>query len=378
MTRSSSRTLAGLVQAIVLVSVLVPGSVASGAPVRGTHAYDYRNHPVVADLRDREFVILSARGLLAAGRADSLRDAGVKPLFLLQPNQAFSDGVAIGSRPGDERTFPWDTATWKLARTHEALLPDSTGGFLDMFGGGRWSSMVLDFRNRPFGRAYAALLVSTFPKAAGVVLDYGCGDLGWMELRTPHATWPPWRKGWIAFLREVRRLRPDWILVSQCDQWKRDLPVDAVLLERVGSALNPPQKSFATARALAQGGRRVLLRQEWPEPRTRRLFAGLALMFGGAFDQCADPNQVPPVHERDVEHFGLSVGTPAGELRERSAGVWQRAMTRGMVIVNLSAAPAIYVHGGKTRFAIPAGDALVLQDRDAAGRPMPLASNAGR
>jgi len=87
---------------------------------------------------------------------------------------------------------------------------------------------------------------------------------------------------------------------------------------------------------------------------------------------------VPPTHARDPEHFELAVGAPVGEPRERSPGVWQRATARGVVVVNLSSAPAIYVHGGRTRFTIPSGDALVLQDRDAAGRAMPVATNGGR
>lgn len=346
------------------------------APVRGTFAYDYRNNPVVADLRDRELVVLSARGMLAPGRADSLIAAGSRPYVIVQPNQAFTGGVPIGSRLGDDRTFPWDTATYRLALEHDALMRDSTGAWLDMFagaGGGTWSSVVLDFRNRAFGKAYAALLVATFPKAAGVVLDYGCP---WIPITLPG--WADWRAGWVAYLDEVRRLRPELVLISQCDQWKTDLPVAGVLLERVGAALNPPAKSFATARALAGAGKRAHLRQEWASSTTRRYFASLAVMFDGTFDQCGDPNRVPPVHVRDLEHFTLVAGVPAGDPWERSPGVWQRMLTRGLVIVNVSGPPFVYRYNTTTTFTVNAGDALLLQNRDSRGRFMKAATNAGR
>ena len=364
--------------ALLLLLAAAGATGAQAAPVRGTFAYDYRNVPNVADFLDRELVILSARGMLAPGRADSLKEAGVKPLFLLQPNQAFAGGAAIGSRPEHARQYPWDTATWRLVTKHDALMRDSTGGSLDMFAGTSWSSMVLDFRNRPFGREYAALLVEMFPRADGVVLDYGCGDLGWMGLSTPRATWVDWKAGWIDFLAEVRRLRPDWILVSQCDQWNRALPVDAVLLERVGAALNPRDKTLVTARALAGAKKRVLLRQEGIDARTRRFFSGLALLFDGAFDECGDPNFVPPIHRRDVEHFELAVGRPAGDVRERSRNVLVRAMERGVVVVNASDRAWSYDHASGTRYKVAPGDALVLQDRDAKGRPIPPRTNAGR
>lgn len=356
-----------------LVLALFLAVPASAAPVHGSFAFDYRNNPQVGPLLDRELVVLSARGMLAPGRVDSLAAAGVAAYFLIQPNQAFSGGVPIGSRPGDPATFPWDTATYRLALEHDALMRDTTGAWLDMFGGGTWSSVVLDFANPKFGAEYAALLVATFPRADGLVLDYGCP---WIPVPVPG--WAEWRAGWIEMLNEVRRRRPDLVLISQCDQWARDLPVDGVLLERVGSALNPPAKSFATTRALYAAGKRVLYRQEWTDAPTRRYFAGSALMWDGAFDQCADPNKVPPVHWRDIEHFELSVGLPAGDPWERSPGLWQVMTTRGLVIVNVSAPTLTYQYNRTTSFIVPAGDALALQNRDERGRFMRAVTNAGR
>lgn len=357
----------------LLCLFVFPGR-AHAAPVRGTFAYDYRNNPVVADLLDRELVVLSARGMLAPGRADSLAAAGVRPFVIVQPNQAFVAGQAIGSRLGDDRTFPWDTATYQLATKHGALMRDSvTGAWLDMFGGSPWSSVVLDFRDRDFALEYAALLASTFPKARGVVLDYGCP---WIPIALPD--WPAWRAGWVDYLAELRRLRPDLVLVSQCDKWATDLPVDGVLLERVGAALNPTVKSFATAQALARAGKRVHLRQEWASSTTRRYFASLAVMFDGTFDQCGDPNRVPPMHVRDLEHFALVAGVPAGDAWERAPGVWQRMLTRGLVIVNVSGAPFVYRYNTSTTFTVFAGDALLLQNRDSRGRFMRAVTNAGR
>ncbi|MEO6463796.1 MAG: hypothetical protein ABIP29_12050 [Candidatus Eisenbacteria bacterium] len=360
-----------LVLALALALLTPP---ASAAPVHGSFAYDYRNTPTVAPLLDRELVILSARGYFAPGRVDSLHAAGVKPYVIVQPNQAWRlRGVAIGAAPGDDRTFPWDTATYRLARRHDAILRDSTGISIDMFGGVSWSSMVLDFGNREFAREYAALLVATFPRAAGVLLDYGCP---WIPVALPD--WASWRAGWIGMLEEVRRRRPDLALISQCDQWTRDLPVDGILLERVGSALNPPARSFATARALRAAGKRVFFRQESTDAGTRRFFAGTALVFDGAFDQCADPNQVPPLHRRNVEHFELAGGPAAGDAWESSPGIWQRMTKRGLVIVNASARPHTYRDNATTAFVIPAGDALLIQYRDHRGRLIKARSNAGR
>jgi hypothetical protein len=344
------------------------------ATVRGSFAFDYRNLPSVGPLLDREIVVLSARGYLAPGRVDSLVAAGVRPFVLVQPNQAWRlGGVAIGAAPGDDRAYPWDTATYLLATKHDAILRDSTGAFVDMFGGVSWSSMVLDFGNRAFGRDYAALLAGAFPRAAGVVLDYGCP-----YMPVPVPDYEGWRAGWIAYLEELRRLRPDLELVSQCDKWKPELPTSGVLLERVGSALNPPAKSFATARALAGAGRRAFFRQEWTAPQTRRFFASTAVMFAGAFDQCADPNKVPPLHWRDVEHFELSPGYPVGDAWERAPGIWQRMTSRGLVLVNVSAPTLVYRYNTTTTFYVPAGDALLIQNRDERGRFIKARSNAGR
>lgn len=360
---------------IVAALLAVGAGASSAAPVRGTFAFDHRNAPSIAPLLDRELVILSARGMLAPGRADSLLAAGAKPYLIVQPNQAWRvGGAAIGAAPGDDRTFPWDTATYELALKHDAIMP------IDMFGGVSWSSMVLDFGNREFGRAYAALLVGTFPKAAGVLLDYGCP---WIPVELPD--WTGWRAGWVAMLHEVRRLRPDLVLISQCDQWKTDLPVDGVLLERVGSALNPPAKSFATTRALAAAGKRALYRQELAgvgltaDPaKTRRFFATAAVMFDGAFDLCADPNTPRPAHWPDLEHFTMSVGSPGVSAWERVPGVWQRQFSRGIALVNLSGVTFVYPYNKSTTFYLGPNDGLLIQYRAESGRFIKAVSNAGR
>lgn len=362
---------------LVALLLLLGASTASSA-VTGTSAYDYRNNPSVGPLLDREMVVLSARGMFAPGRVDSLLGSGVKPWMLVQPNQSFVNGLAIGSRPGDDRTFPWDTATYQLAMKHGAIMRDSTGAYLDMFGGTQWQSMVLDFRNRAFGADYAALLVSMFPRLSGLVLDYGCGDLAWMGLKVPLSVWPDWRAGWIAYLAELRRLRPDLVVVSQCDKWQRDLPVDGVLLEQAGYSLQTPAKAFSTTRDLVGAGKRAHYWQEWSDKRTRRFFAAIALMFDGTYRQTGTPNIVPPVNYRHPEHFDLSVGVPGSAAWERAPGVWQRMYTRGLVILNVTGATMTYQYNQTTAFTIPPGDALVLQNRDTRGRFIVAKTNAGR
>lgn len=358
----------------VFAAMLIP-CVAGSAPVKGTHAYDYRNNPYVGALLDREVVILSPRGMLAPGRVDSLVSAGVKVYVLIQPNQIFTNGVAIGSRPGDVQTFPWDTATYNLAVKYNAIMRDSTGAYLDMFGGTSWQGMVLDFRIREFGSEYAALIASMFPKLSGVVFDYGCGDLAWMALKIDPSVWVDWRAGWKSFVADLGTTNPQIATIAQCDQWPNGFSAefDGILLERVGSALNPPVKSWNTTKS-----HKVFYRQEWTDPRTRRLFAGMALLSDGLFDQCGDPNKVPPVHIRDLEHFELSLGIPGDTWWERVPNVYQRMFSRGLVIVNMQSWPYYYEASRTKTYEIMPYDALVAQTRSPDGRWIKWITNSGR
>lgn len=356
-----------MIRALTVALLLLP-AIALGEVRNNTFAYDYRNTPNVSRLLDRQIIIFSMRGMIA--KRDSVPDYAGRVFALTQPNLAFTNGVAIGSRPGDEYIFPWDTAAYTLTQKHDAIMRDSTGNLLDMFGGTQWQSMVLDFRDSAFARDYASLMRERrFLGNLGVALDYGCGDLAWMALKVDPSTWPEWRQGWRYFLQELGTSSPR---ICQCDQWPRgfDSECDGILFERVGQGLNPFSKVWGIARSLPRE-RIVFLRQEDTQSRSRRAFATMSLLLPNAYyDQCQDPNVVPPVHLKNIEHFGLNIGDEGGDYWERSPGVFQRMYTRGLVILNTTNQPYRY-----SKYTIGPQDGFVAQTRDGKGRWMTWATN---
>jgi hypothetical protein len=351
---------------LLALALAVVAANADAAVRTGTFAYDYRNVPVVSRFDGFEVVVLSARGATLQAPIDTVHAWGGRVLALVQPTLATWHG-----RPTeDRRQYPWDARLWRAARAHEAVLHDARGDTLWMFRGEPYAAALWDLGDSSFVASVAEAIVDSsggLGRADGIVLDYGCGGVP-VDGIAPAAA-ARWSQGWRELVARVRRARPGWSVVCQCDRFTETATpeaCDGLLLERVGHSLNPPAKAWSEiARDSAS---RPLLRQEDARPDRRRLFAAIALLTDGLFAQGGDPNATPSVAERNPEHWELDLGAPSGPWRRRAPAVYERRFERGHVVANLSTARHTFRQRDGAMFRIPPGDGLVLQDRDAAGK----------
>ena len=127
---------------LFLLSVLACGLYAptsGAAPRAGTFAWDYRNRPVVAPLEGYEYVVVSPRGILASGVADSLAAFGAGALVWMQPVVAATKGVPVSGAD-----YPFDSAALELVQRHDALLHKSNGKPVELFPGKKYGGLVLE------------------------------------------------------------------------------------------------------------------------------------------------------------------------------------------------------------------------------------------
>ncbi|MGH7725956.1 MAG: hypothetical protein ACREOU_11070 [Candidatus Eiseniibacteriota bacterium] len=357
-----------------------PGVLAAIRP--GTFAWDFRNRPVVAPLEGFERVLLSPRAFDQAA-FDTLLAQGTHVLVWTQPVWASWDGRPVTA-------FPYDRDLLALAERKNATLTDTLGRRMTLLGPGPHASYLLDFRVEGVAEALAEIVTRHFPRAHGVVLDYGCGTLDWNTPGLPASEWARWKRGWFAYVAALKSRRPDWQIITQCDRWPVPAPpsttalaADGIFLEHAGWTLNPADKVWET---LKRGTPRAnLLRQEDAVPQRRRLFAAIALLTGAAFNQCEVATnalgQAYPAHFRNVEHFELDLGSPLGAWKARSKAVYERRFERGFVLANLGPTPfreSRAEAGGKRAITIAAGDGLVAQTRDAQGQAIAWRTNEGR
>lgn len=358
---------------------LVAAAFAHAEPVRpGTFAWSYKNRPTVAPLAGYEYVVVSGRGILAPGVADSLRAAGAIPLVWLQPVVAVVDGVPI-----EGPDYPWDSALLELARARGGILRDPAGAPVDLFPGGKYSAWVLDLRDSTFVDELAALLVSRLlgVRAGGVLHDYGCGDLSWANLPgVDPAIWPAWRAGFVRLLEALRAARGGGIQIAQCDQWTDLAPhEDGAFFEQAGMSLNPPAKVWASANRYP--GKWIFIRDEDLGAQRRRLFAAIAYLTGARFNQCdlrGDFGGGTKANAKDLEHFGMSLGASSGPWFQKAPGVYERLFARGVVLANLSSFPYVYALTSSVRYTILSSDGLTMQTRDERGRYITRITDAGR
>ncbi len=336
-------------------------------PAPGSVAFDYRNHPEVERLIGFETVLLSPR---AAPAARALRARGARVLVWLQPFVCPWRGEppAPGTLLGDAH---------RLATAHGARLRNRDGSLATIHDFDLPDCSVFDFRDSAFVRALARLVADRVSEADGLLLDYGCASLGWERslARVAEEVWPAWSRGHLLYMAELRRLRPGWSLLCQCQSWSPDLAAvcDGLVHEKVGWSLAP--FDHVLRQALAAPGKRSILSivepLKSPDPRRRRISAALALLFDYGFSLRIDDG-VGLWPARDREHFELVLGR-LGERREPRPGVHLREGEFGFVLVNLSAEP--YTHGGAV---VPQQDALVIQTRDpATGAELPPRAGDG-
>jgi hypothetical protein len=365
----------------VLVALVMIGAsvtVASAAPGPGTWAWNYRNQPIVAPLAGYEFVILSPRGLFAAGVLDSLNAMGVRPLVWLQPTLAVVNGAPIQGAG-----YPWDTAVLELVTRHGAILRTPDGAPADLFPGDpRWDAWLLDYRDTAFVDEFAALILERLVagRSAGILWDYGCGDISWNPaIGIDAATWAAWRAG---FVRLVGRVKAGGMSVIHCDQYPADLvPVSSgVRYEQAGMSLNPLSKVWKNV--TAHPDRVALVGVEELIAQKRRAFATLSLMTGSRFnwsDLRGDTGGgTQDKSYPDYEHFVLDVGPTAGGIRTRGGGCYSRNFKRGIAVLNTSSSPHAYYLTSTVKVVVQPGDGLVMQTRDALGRYITRITNEGR
>ncbi len=370
-------------------------AVCAATVVRGTFAWDFRNRPIVAPLLGFERVLLSPRAFDQPS-LDTLLAGGARVIVWTQPVWASWDGRPVTA-------FAYDRDLLALAERRDATLTDSLGRLMTLLGPGPNAAYLLDFRVEGVPEALAEIVAHNFPRAHGVLLDYGCGTLDWNTPGLSRAEWVRWKRGWFAYVAALRTRRPDWQIITQCDRWPtppedsgrgRDagqaagqpmaLAADGIFLEHAGWTLNPAQKVWEALKRGSPGAN--LLRQEDAVPQRRRLFAAIALLTGASFNQCVvETNalgQAYPAHLRNAEHFEIDLGRPLDAWSTRRRDVYERRFERGFVLANLGSAPFSERRDDGTRnrraLTIGSGDGLVAQTKDAAGRPIAWRTNEGR
>jgi len=371
------RTRAALQLLLVLVLGVLLGalfSIASNAsPRTGTFLWNYKNRPVVGPLSGYEYVAVSPRAILIQSVADSLSLIGAHALVWLQPAIATTNGVPV-SGPD----FPWDTAALDLVTRYNAILK-KVDGTPAVLWPGVYGSTMIDYRDSAFVDAYAQLILDKFRgRSAGVLWDYGCGDVSWANLGVDPAIWPAWRAG---FRRLIQATRAGGLSIIQCDQYPEDLvPVsDGIRYEQAGMSLNPLGKVWKNV--TAHPDKIAFVGVEELVPLKRRAFASLSLLTGSRFnwsDLRGDYGGGTKESYRDPEHFELDLGATAGALRNRGGGVWARNFKRGFVVLNMGTTPHAYYLTSTTKLVVQPGDGLVCQTRDTAGRYITRITNAGR
>ena len=361
----------------VLLCVLLGmlAAAADAAPRAGTFAWNYRNRPVVAPFDGYEYVVVSPRGILTPGVADSLKAFGASALVWLQPGVAVTNGIPVAGPD-----YAWDSAVLDLVNRRRALLRKPDGKPVDLRPGASYGAQVLDYRDSAFVDEYAMRIASEFRgRAAGVLLDYGCGDLGWADLGVDPSLWPAWRRG---FIRLCGRLQAHGLLVVvQCDQYPDDLVAvtDGAFHEQAGMSLNPLAKVWANV--IAHPDRRMFVRVEELVPQKRRAFATLSLLTGARFnwsDVRGDYGGGTMENRRDFEHFGMSVGPPSGPIVTLAPDVHSRTFERGVAVLNASSNPYVYRLTDTVQVTIRPNDGLVVQTKDASGRAIRRITNQGR
>ena len=330
------------------------------APRAGTFAWNYKNRPVVAPLQGYEYVAVSPRGILAPGVADSLRAFGTSALVWMQPALAATKGVPVSGAD-----YPFDSAALELAQRRHALLRNTKDKPVELFPGKTYGALVLDYRDSAFVDEYAALIATTFRgKAAGFLLDYGCGDLSWAHLGADASVWPSWRSGFIRLCGRLRAL--GMLVIVQCDQYPDDLvPVsDGAFFEQAGMSLNPLQKVWDNV--TAHPDRRMFVRVEELDARKRRAFATLSLMTGARFnwsDLRGDYGGGSKDNHRDFEHFEMNMGGATGSIDTLAAGVYKASFAHGIAVLNVSTKPYDYDLTDMVRIRIKPNDGLVAEAR---------------
>lgn len=367
--------------ALLIAASLILSTESLAAPRIGTFAWNYKNRPVVAPYNGYELVAVSARAIVAPGIVDSLRSFGALPIVWLQPTVAIAGGA-----PLEGPDYPWDSAVLELVTRRNAILRTPDGRPADLFppSGSGYEAWLLDYRDSAFVDEFAALIVSRLMsgKAAGVLWDYGCGDVSWNQaIGVDGATWLAWRRGFVRLVAAVRALRGGGLSIVQCDQYPADLvPVtDGVFYEQAGMSLNPLAKVWANVNR--NPGRWTLVRVEELAAQKRRAFATLSLVTGSRFnwsDVRGDYGGGTMQNFPDLEHFGLSVGPTSGPIVTKAPGVYARAFTRGVAVLNTSAAPYVYALTSAVRYTVQPGDGLVMQTRDERGRYIKRLTNEGR
>ncbi|UCG11952.1 MAG: hypothetical protein JSU72_15760 [Deltaproteobacteria bacterium] len=349
-SKSIGRACGGAILALLLAAPIQADEVREF-----TIGMDYRNQPEWQKLTGYEYAIVSPRAdhARAAHAVDSLIAHGTDIIYWIQPFLCYYMGNPVTG-------WDYDDALLEVVRKHDAILKDP-GGFAPTVEGDDISGCyVLDFTNRDFVREYAAVVTAAGEKSKGVLFDYGCIDLAWEpNLKTITAEqWREWGSGYYLVHDEIRRIRPDWFQICQCNRWGGWLSgtCDGLLFEKVGWSLNPYMHVWKTINA--EGTHSVIM-QQINYPKGRRLTAGMALLTDSYFNY-RDINIHVWHNIKAPEYFELMTGDFYGRpYWERAPGVFMRIGTHGRVLVNLSQEP--YKYGSRT---IPAMDAVVIQHRD--------------
>jgi hypothetical protein len=360
---------------IAIVLLLLTCGSSTAAPRIVTFDWNYKNRPVVAPYAGYEYVVVSTRGILAPGVADSLKAFGAGALVWMQPGIAVTNGVPVSGRD-----YPWDSAALDLVKRRGALLRKGNGQLVELFPRVTHGAQVLDFRDSVFVDEYAALIASTFRgKAVGILQDYGCGDIAWAELGVERSVWPAWRRGFIRLCDRLRAL--GFLVIIQCDKYPKDLvPVsDGAFYEQAGMSLNPLTKVWSNT--VVQPERRMFVRLENLVPQKRRAFATLSLLAGACFnwsDLRGDYGGGTKETYRDFEHFDMNVGPATGPIVTLAPGVYSRPFERGAAVLNASGRTYVYKLTSTVQFRIPPEDGLVIQTRDEAARTIRRITNEGK
>ena len=352
--RGGSRRRAALLVLAALSGAALHPATAAEAVAPGSVAFDYRNRPDLEHLSGFETVVLSPRAPEAAA---AVHEQGAVVLVWLQPFLCSWRGQppAPGTLLGD---------AYALAEAHGAWLREADGTPATVRDADVSDCRVYDFGNAAFVESLAVLVTARLEHADGVLLDYGCPSLGWEPslAAVDAALWEGWSAGHLQYMDALRRHRPEWRLLCQCQRWGEQLPLacDGLVLEKVGWSLNPFRQVLEQA-AAQPSKRSVLMIADalgHEDPVRRRVAAALALLLDYDFSYRVE-DAFGPHASRDPEHFELTLGDWSGPRREVRTGVFVREAAFGFTVVNLSAEP--YQRGAET---IPPGDALTAQTHD--------------
>ena len=343
--------IAGIALAVlVLLPVAARAAEEKRSIHRGTIALDYRNDPDIASLEGYEYVALSPR---ATDAVQTLFRSGSKILYWMQPFVCTWQGAAPSPAY-------FQGAVHRLAEKHDAYLEAAPGRRAEIYGDDISDCWVLDFRNREFALALAELVLDRFSGSKGILFDYGCADLSWESSITEvdASVWSEWAEGYRDFREQIRREKPDWLLLCQCDRWTGWLPdvCNGLVLEKVGWSLNPFPKVWETVREVPSTNVLLYYEGDEPNPQSRRVAAAIAYLTDNLFAYRHATTGMP---RRDPEHFEIRLGRFEEPLSEVRTNVYRRQAEFGFVLLNLSDKP--YSFGEES---LAPGDAVIRQTRD--------------